>query len=281
MANNGMYNLSKILFISDLILIWRMPIFVNRMEFDQLKDRKVTEIVSSNYVYASILYYFGIRFFEYSDLTLGELCRKKGIDIENVIHEFSKPKKSMVEKAKLSRFPIDLLIEYLKHSHYIFAKKKLPYLANLIESLDGNSGLGAPMERDLKLVFPMFVEDFIHHIYLEEDTFFIYVMNLYKAVSGKMPLSNLFYDMKKYSISHFAADHDVHDDEMEGIRNITNNYEVREDTPLHLKILYSELRDFEMELVSHAEVENHILFPKALGLENEARRIFGSLSRLN
>ena len=164
------------------------------MMHNKLKNQTLEEIVSSNYVFASILYYFGIRFFEYSEDTLGEVCRKNGIELESVLRELSKPELSRMEEAKLRKLPVDLLIEYLKHSHYIFAKKKLPYLAQLIQALQPEPGISSEVENDLKMVFPMFVEDFIQHLYMEEDTFFVYVMKLYKAVCGKAPVNPLFFE---------------------------------------------------------------------------------------
>lgn len=251
------------------------------MESQELKNSTLTEIVSQNYVYASILYYFGIRFFDYSEETLCDVCKKKGIDVQRVIQELSDPSGEELDVNKVSSFPVDLLIEFLKHSHYNFAKKKLPYLANLIDSLEGKGEKYGAIERDLKVVFPMFVEDFIHHIYLEEDTFFKYVIKLYKAVSGRSTPGRIFYEMKKYSVTDFAAEHDIHDDEMEGIRKITKDYEVLDDTPLQIRVVYSELSSFESELIQHAKVENNILFPKALGLENEARKMIDSISKYN
>ena len=251
------------------------------MELEKLKNRTINEIVSANYVYASILYYFGIRFFEYSEETLAQVCQKKGIDVKKVLCEFDKPSIEHLDKNSITKLPIDLLIEYLKHSHYVFAKKKLPYLAKLISSLGCIDPKFGAMERDLQTVFPMFVEEFIQHIYLEEDTFFKYVSSLYKGVSGKLSMGRVFWEMKKYSVNEFAADHDVHDDEMEGIRKITNNYATSDNTPLHIRVVFSELTSFEKDLIQHAFVENNILFPKALGLENEARKILESIAKSN
>ena len=36
---------------------------------------------------------------------------------------------------QLKALPIDLLVEYLKIAHYLFVKKRLPYIAQLIDGL--------------------------------------------------------------------------------------------------------------------------------------------------
>ena len=247
------------------------------MSIQDLKDSTLTEIVSQNYVYASILYYFGIKFFEFSDHTLSEVCEKKGIDTSRVVKELSKPVGENLKPDRLSSFPIDLLVEVLKHNHYTYAKKKLPYLSNLVASLDSQH----PVERDLKLLFPMFMEDFIKHIYEEEDSFFKYAIELYKAASGKVGFGRLFFLMKNNSVTEFANEHEAHDDVMGGIRKLTDDYRIDKNTSLQLQVIYKELQAFEDELMNHAHAENNILFPKALGLENEMRKVIETSSKLN
>ena len=92
--------------------------------------------------------------------------------------------------------------------------------------------------KDLKFVFPLFVEDFIHHIYEEEDNLFAYVELLRRVLNSNYNPSQLFYEMEKYSIQQHAIEHDVHDDEMKGIRNITNDYSISAEAPLHIKVIY-------------------------------------------
>ena len=87
--------------------------------------------------------------------------------------------------------------------------------------------------------------------------------------------------MEKHSIQKYAIEHETHDDEMIGIREITDHYAITPQTSLHVKVLYAELKDFETELRTHAKVENDILFPKALALEKEVKWRFSQKIKLN
>lgn len=133
----------------------------------------------------------------------------------------------------------------------------------------------------LKVVLPLFVEDFIHHIYEEEDTLFTYIRLLDRASRGRYNPSELFYKMERNSLQRFAIEHEAHDDEMEGIRKITSDYHLSGDAPLHVKVIYSELGQFEKSLQTHARIENEILFPKALALENKVKESFFEKVKLN
>ena len=178
-------------------------------------------------------------------------------------------------------YPIDLILEYLKHSHFLFIKHKLPYIKKLIDDFRVDHADYLLVERDLKIVFPLFVEDFIEHIYEEEDTLFTYIRTLERAVSGKYNPSRLFYLMEKNSIQKFAMEHEAHDDEMAGIRRITKDYAIDQHTPLHVKVLYSELKDFEKSLITHARIENEILLPKAMAIEARVKQAISEQIRFN
>ena len=52
-------------------------------------------------------------------------------------------------------------------------------------------------------------------------------------------------------------------------------------TPLLIKVLYAELKDFEEELKIHADIENRILLPKALKLELKLKQNIVEKSKFN
>ena len=246
-----------------------------------LKDTRISDLVDQNYVHAYVLFYFGIQFYEYSTLTLDQACKQRGLKTDQVIREMESPTYLQEADLPLVSYPIDLIIEYLKHSHFLFIKHKLPYIARLVETFKANHADYQSVERDLKIVFPLFVEDFIEHIYEEEDTLFSFIQSLERASRKSYIPTRLYYLLEKNSVQKFAMDHEAHDDEMEGIRNITKDYTLNANAPLHVKVLYSELKNFEKSLITHARIENEILFPKAMALENKVKLAFFEKTKFN
>lgn len=246
-----------------------------------MKNTRIADLVDQNYVHAYVLFYFGIRFYEYSQLTLDQVCQQRGLRVEQVIKELELQTQYTEAELPLTSYPVDLIIEYLKHSHFLFIKHKLPYIARLVESFEARHDDYIQVERDLKLVFPLFVKDFIEHIYEEEDTLFHFILALDKASRGDYHVGKLYRMLENHSVHKFAVEHEVHDDEMEGIRKITRNYNILPHAPLHVKVIYNELKAFEKSLTTHARIENEILFPKAMALENKVRKMFAERTLLN
>jgi regulator of cell morphogenesis and NO signaling len=252
------------------------------MEKLALKSRRISDLVDQDKIRAHVLFYFGIKFYEHSELTLEQVCNEKGLSVEAVVRELEFPGENFQETdLPLISYPVDLIIEYLKHSHFLFVKHKLPYIGKLVQSFKANHSEYDQVEKDLKILFPLFLEDFIHHIYEEEDTLFKYIQLLDRfAKTGYNP-AQLYYMMEKHSLQQCAMEHEAHDDEMQGIRAITRNYNLTPQAPLHVKVIYSELIQFEKSLKVHARVENEILFPKALALEHEVKKKFFESARYN
>jgi regulator of cell morphogenesis and NO signaling len=252
------------------------------MEKTALQSKSIRELVDQDNVRAHVLFYFGIKFYEFSEQTLEQVCLEKGLSVNLVVRELESPESIFDEsELPLISYPVDLIIEYLKHTHYLFVKHKLPYIGQLVQGFQANHPDYNTIEKDLKTLFPLFLEDFIHHIYEEEDSLFKYIRMLERAARGQYNPSRLYELMEKYSLQKCALEHVAHDDEMEGIRKITKDYHLTADAPLHVKVIYSELIQFEKTLKVHARIENEILFPKAMALENEVKKKFFEKAKLN
>lgn len=264
----------------------------NSNHFHLKMTENISDLVSKNYVYAAVLHYFGIDFYNHSHQTLAQTCIEKGIDATILIKQLesavSKERNSTSTSSKsatqnIAHYPVQLVIDYLKHSHRVFMRRSLPYMSKLVADCDSNDFENhyKSIIEDLKIAFPLFAEDFIHHIFEEEDSLFDYISLLDNAFYDKIPMTQVFYPMQEHSISRFLRQHQQDDDEMKGIRELTDNYQITTKTPLLIKVLYSELKDFEEELQLHAEIENRILLPKALKLEMNLKQTIKEKSKFN
>ena len=65
---------------------------------------------------------------------------------------------------------------------------------------------------------------------------------------------------------------------MQGIRSIV---EGMAKSDLHTQVIANEVKAFDREMMYHAEIENTILFPKAIELESKVLGQLLTLSRLN
>jgi len=64
-------------------------------------------------------------------------------------------------------------------------------------------------------------------------------------------------------------EHEAEGDRFEQISGMTNNYSVPADACNTFSYAYQKLQEFEQDLHRHIHLENNILFPEAIKLENE------------
>lgn len=234
-------------------------------------DQTIRSLVDENYIYARALKYLGVDFYLYPDRKLKEVCAEMNLDKDRVLKTFYLFDRShRFSFRELDKCPLEIVIEYLKHSHHIFIKDKLPYIAGLISKY--------PAQEDMKLIFPEFVEEFISHIYEEEDTLFRYISRLIKIEQCAYlnPLQGLW-EFRELSLEKIHEEH-REEDEMAGIRNLL---EECSDSSMHWQVISKEIKAFDREMWYHAEIENKILFPKAIALEAGIKERILQLSKLN
>lgn len=238
----------------------------------EIHKTPIKDLVSENYVFASVLHYFGINFYQYEENSLQEVCKKFKVNPNQLVEELEVWANRREPKAEeLYLHPIEVLVAYLKKKHYFFVRQELPFLSNMVAGIK-LEGEFAAILADLRIMFPMFVEDFIHHIHEEESRVFKRIYLLHEIETGQFSLNDALTILEESPISLLAHAHEDHDDEMVGIRKLTKDYILNEGAPLSMKILYNELQNFEKELVIHARIEDELLFPKAVELEKEVLR---------
>jgi regulator of cell morphogenesis and NO signaling len=239
---------------------------------NNIPESSIADLVGQNHVLAAVLHFFGISFFQYEEKSLDEVCRKFKVNPMQVMAELENwALKKEPTNEELYLHPIELLVEYLKKKHYFFLRQELPFLSNMISGICSEK-MYETLLADMRLMFPLFVDDFIHHIHEEESALFGRISLLQQIERGEYKLVDALILLDSSPISALAEEHEVHEDEMEGIRKLTNNYNLSPSAPVAMRVLYHELQNFEKELTIHATIENDLLFPKAIELEKEVKR---------
>ncbi len=231
----------------------------------------ICDLVAENPKLGFVLHAQGIKFYEHAESTISAISQKYAFNLKQFMTQCNWQYQYQLfqNPLLLHKHSAEDVILYLRFMHRVFVKEKLPYFSALIQDL--KNSVDDKRMTDLKWVFPYFVEDFAHHIFGEEDQLFTYIRRMVKAVEAKAVSSELYMEMEEKSIAAYALQHTLDDDEMAGIRSLTSQYKCLPTDSLAIRVLYFELIEFEKELQFHARVENEVLFPKALSLENTLR----------
>src|SRR5690554_4496351 len=87
----------------------------------------IRDLVEQNYVFAAVLHFFGISFFQYEEKSLEEECKKFKDSPTQIMTELeSWAAKKDPTNEQLFLHPKEILVEYLKKKHHFFLRLELP-----------------------------------------------------------------------------------------------------------------------------------------------------------
>jgi regulator of cell morphogenesis and NO signaling len=220
-------------------------------------------ILAENPTHGRVLHSLGIDFEVHYDRSLAEVCEVFKWNQKAIVKAFELENINIKSTYKeLKKCSLGELVACLKQSHITFIKVCLPYIGTLIDKLKGQASLIT----DLKLVFPLFFEDFVTHIHEEEDALFDYIKILVGIKQSKVinPLKKLD-RLREINLVAIALDH-KDEDEMKSMRALVAELP---DTEFIMSLVKKEFQAFDQLLRFHAEIEDQLLFPKAVAMEKQ------------
>ena len=93
-----------------------------------------------------------------------------------------------------------------------------------------------------------------------------------RAADQHQPGPSSFFGTVNNPIRMMMREHDTAGEILRALRALTSDYKVPPDACISYQTLYEALENFEKDLHQHIHLENNLLFPKALDLENALNR---------
>lgn len=236
------------------------------------KDRILLDIVKDNPLLASVVDRFGISYSKWT-LSLEKACEMDQVDaglLLEMLKAFSE--NNYFPKEELRQLPLESLIEYLIKTHVYYINSRLPRIEQFIDLLIDHYGKFDMQLYLLKDYFQDYKRDMYAHICIEERDLFPYVLKLIRSSEEDLTAVNLFNLLEKNAITHFINDHHHVVDDLGEIRRRLNNYSEANNHKVQITTLFYELRIFEIDLLTHAKVEDEILIPRAQEIESALKR---------
>lgn len=237
------------------------------------KDQILLEIVQNNPLLASVIDRFGIPYNKWT-LTLEKACQSGNVDAE-LLMEMLKvfQDHTSFPADALQKLPLQSIIEYLIKTHIYYINSRLPRIEQFIELLIEHYG---KVDMQLYLLRDYFLDykrDMLAHICIEERNLFPYILKLISADANKdMSAFELFQLLEANAINKFINDHIHVEGELQEIRRRLLNYTHANQHKVQTQTLFYEMKLFEVDLLTHGKVEDEVLVPRAIMLENTIKK---------
>lgn len=202
---------------------------------------------------------------------LSEACASAGIDVDNVMQLLAEVTQSTSQDEPVLDFQNISLPELIAHildTHHVFTKSEMDRLQLLADKVLAAHGGNHPELIHVDELFSRLCADLQPHMFKEEQILFPYVVALAEAADQNRAVPFAPFGTVNNPIRMMMSEHDTAGDILRELRLLTSDYKVPADACISYQTLYQALENFERDLHQHIHLENNILFPKALDLEN-------------
>jgi regulator of cell morphogenesis and NO signaling len=132
-----------------------------------------------------------------------------------------------------------------------------------------SSGAAQPELKRMEALFAAMAKDLTMHLIKEEQTLFPYIARVEDALSQNAPVSWPPFGSVANPIRMMILEHEQTGTELSEIRRLSNGYTAPPGEE-SLAALYNGLRAFDLEMASHIQAEDGLLFPRAIAMEEQA-----------
>lgn len=234
------------------------------------KEETLGEIAAKDLRKAEVFKKYGLDFCCGGKKTVKEACAEKGIDITQVEQDLREPQHTVQEARPLpfNEWNLSFLADYIVNTHHYYVRKTIPDIRNYAAKVASVHGGHHPELLRINELVAEVCEEMDEHMIKEEKVLFPYIKQLATAVRGSAAsLPSIASPIRQMETEHESVGNNMHE-----IRKISNNYELPDDACASYSFLFKTLDEFENDLHTHVHLENNILFPKALKLEEDEKK---------
>ena len=231
----------------------------------------VGEIVAEDFRTAAVFSKYGIDFCCKGNRTLEEVCEKKGISYDEILHRLSEAVEQTGEVTNYQTWPEDLLIDYIEKKHHRYVEEKTPILMQYLKKIAAVHGGRHPELTEIYDIFMLSAGELAIHMKKEEFILFPFIKKMVAAKRDNEPIEPAKFGTVVNPVAMMKEDHDSEGERFARIAQLTSNYTAPEDACSTYRVAFAMLEEFEQDLHHHVHLENNILFPKSLLLEKELR----------
>jgi regulator of cell morphogenesis and NO signaling len=233
-----------------------------------LTDRPLGEIVKDDFRAAAVLSRFGLDFCCGGHQTLAEAADRRQIPVEPVADAIVALGQPGAEDRADRRWPeLNALTYHIVTRHHEYVRAITPTITAWLEKLVLRHGDRHPELVALREVFGRLALDLTQHMMKEENVLFPYIDELANAARTGTRLPSGPFGTVLNPVRVMEEDHRRAAELVDEVRQLTSDYTPPADACATYRFCFAELERFDADLKTHVHLENHVLFPEAIELE--------------
>ncbi|MEO5742864.1 MAG: hemerythrin domain-containing protein [Vicinamibacterales bacterium] len=165
-----------------------------------------------------------------------------------------------------------MLVDYIVATHHAYIRESAPVIQQHLAKVVAAHGARHSELPLIESQFSKVASELMLHMMKEEQVLFPYIRALGQVVSENAPPPPDMFGTVQNPIRMMEIEHQAAGDGVASIRELTRDYEPPANSCATYRLALQELAAFEQDLHRHVHLENNVLFPKAVELEENLGR---------
>ena len=231
--------------------------------------QSIREIVASQASASSVLQRFEIDLCSSANQSLTQACMDLHLSVEQVLDKLAAAEAERngappVDPASMS---LEKLVQYIVRRHHRLVRQEMPRLAALAHKLATKHGERSPELIAIDGLMDELQGELIAHLEKEENGLFPYVVHLDQHLGLARPPASSWFRRVSQPVKMMMNEHETALGILDGLRSLTNGFNPPEWACATHISFHTGMRAFEKDLKQHIYLEDELLFPRAVELE--------------
>ena len=218
------------------------------------------DLVNEDFRAAAVFFEYGIEFCCGGGRPLSEACSERGVDAGAVVRDVTAACTRDARADDADTWSVDRLTRHIVGTHHDYVRHAAPAIVAHARKLASAHGASRAELVEVADLFETVAEELLSHQKKEEQVLFPAIEALATG-RADVPFATLAAPIRR-----MEADHDEAIETMRQIRLLTGDYLLPAHACTTYRVCFRELEAFEKDLTQHIDLENRVLFPKALAL---------------
>lgn len=206
---------------------------------------------------------------------LAEAAMKANVELQTVLTSIEQ---TITQKNHTEQCPNYLWTEasltelsnHIENTHHVFTKNTLSRLEKLLKKVIQAHGENhGDMLGQLQNTFLALKTELEMHLMKEEQVLFPYVRQMDASMRETNHVPPMHCGTVQHPIRQMKIEHKDAGESLAQLHTLTNGYTAPKDACLTFKALFEGLQELEDDLHEHIHLENNILFPQAIAMEQQ------------
>jgi len=211
---------------------------------------------------------FGIDYCCGGTKPLAEACGAAGLQVDEVIRALETASQTKDGgKGDVSAGSLAELIDHIIRAHHKFTRDEIVRLKPLLDKVCSAHGKNHPELLTIRETFLGLAQELTLHLMKEENVLFPYIVRMEEGRLKNNPVPTPPFGTVQNPVRMMMQEHDGAGEALRRIRGLSRDFSVPEDACASYRMLYEALAGFEADLHQHIHLENNILFPRSIEME--------------